>query len=136
MFDPNRSKPDLLVRSAHPFNAEPPLDRLLASPVTAQADFYVRSHGDIPHLNPAAHRLLVGGRVATPLDLSVAELRERFPVRTVTAVPDWVMEPPHSWVTVCPAPKLKRRSQPVTASPRLVTFTSAPKPLCHWFVIA
>jgi len=86
VFDPNRSKPNLLVRSAHPYNAEPPLDRLLASPVTAQADFYVRSHGDIPHLDPATHRLRVGGQVATPLDLSVAELRDRFPERTVTAV--------------------------------------------------
>ena len=86
MFDPSRSKPHLLVRSAHPYNAEPPLDRLLASSVTAQADFYVRSHGDIPRLDPAAHRLRVGGWVATPLDLSMTELRERFPTRTVTAV--------------------------------------------------
>ena len=79
-------KPGLLVRSAHPFNAEPPLGRLLASPVTALADFYVRSHGDIPRLDGAAHRLRVGGRVATPLDLSMAELRERFPARSVSAV--------------------------------------------------
>ena len=86
LSDFSHSKPDLLVRSAHPYNAEPPLDRLLASSVTAHADFYVRSHGDIPHLDPATHRLRVGGRVATPLDLSLAELRERFPARTVTAV--------------------------------------------------
>ncbi len=76
----------LLVRSAHPYNAEPPPGRLLASPITAQADFYVRSHGEVPRLDPATHRLRVGGRVATPLDLSMAELQERFPARTVTAV--------------------------------------------------
>ena len=86
MFDSLRSKPNLLVRSAHPYNAETPLDRLLASSMTAAADFYVRSHGDIPHLDPATHRLRVGGKVAAPLDLSMAELRDRFPERSVTAV--------------------------------------------------
>ncbi len=86
MLDPTRSKPNLLMRSAHPYNAEPPPGRLLASHVTAQADFYVRSHGGIPQLDLATHRLRVGGRVATPLDLSVAELRDRFPERSVTAV--------------------------------------------------
>ncbi len=86
MFDPSRSKPNLVVQSEHPYNAETPPDRLLASHVTAQADFYVRSHGDIPHLDPATHRLRVGGRVATPLDLSMAELWDRFPERSVTAV--------------------------------------------------
>ncbi len=84
MPDPN-PKP-LLVRSAHPYNAETPPDRLLASSLTAQADFYVRSHGDIPRLDPATHRLRVGGQVKTPLDLSMAELQERFPARSVTAV--------------------------------------------------
>jgi len=86
MFNPLRSKPDLIVHSETPYNAEPPLDRLRAAAITAQADFYVRSHGSIPHLDAATHRLRVGGRVATPLDLSMAELRERFPERSVTAV--------------------------------------------------
>ena len=80
------SKPNLLVRSTHPYNAEPPPDRLLASRVTPQTDFYVRSHGDIPRLDLATHRLRVGGRVTTPLDLSMAELQERFPTRIITAV--------------------------------------------------
>ena len=55
-------------------------------------------------------------------------------LRTDTAAPDWVTEPFHSWLTVWPAPNEKRRSQAVTGSPRLVTLTSAPKPLCHWLV--
>ena len=38
------SRPHLMVHSATPYNAEPPLDRLRASVVTPQADFYVRSH--------------------------------------------------------------------------------------------
>jgi sulfite oxidase len=86
MFNPFHSKPDLIVHSETPYNAEPPLARLRARFTTEQADFYVRSHGSIPHLDAATHRLRVGGRVATPLDLSMAELRQRFPQRSVTAV--------------------------------------------------
>jgi hypothetical protein len=41
----------------------------------------------------------------------------------------------HAWVIVCPGPKDHVRVHPVIASPRLVTFTSAPKPACHWLVI-
>lgn len=86
MFNLFHAKPDLIVHSEQPLNAEPPLDRLRASYVTPQRDFYVRTHGSLPHLDAAAHRLQVGGKVATPLDLSMADLRERFPHRTVTAV--------------------------------------------------
>jgi sulfite oxidase len=77
---------NLIVHSETPFNAEPPLGRLRASSVTAQTDFYVRSHGNIPELDGAAHRLRVTGRVTTPLDLTLADLRARFPERTITAV--------------------------------------------------
>jgi sulfite oxidase len=80
------AKPDLIVHSEQPFNAEPPLDRLRAAYVTPQQDFYVRTHGSIPHLGTADHRLRVGGRVATPLDLSMEDLRGLFPRRTITAV--------------------------------------------------
>ncbi|MBE7211665.1 MAG: molybdopterin-dependent oxidoreductase [Gluconacetobacter diazotrophicus] len=78
--------PGLIVHSRDPFNAEPPLHRLRASFLTPQRDFYVRSHGDIPRLDAASHRLHVGGRVREPFSLSPAELRERFVARTVTAV--------------------------------------------------
>ncbi len=86
MFNPWRSKPDMIVHSEHPYNAEPPLHRLRAAMVTAQADFYVRSHGNVPHIDEAEHRLRVCGRVATPLNLSMQDLRQRFPERTVVAV--------------------------------------------------
>ena len=85
MFNLFRPRPGLIVHSQHPYNAEPPLDRLRASAVTAQGDFYVRSHGAIPSLDGGTHRLRVEGRVATPLDLSMTELRARFPQRTVVA---------------------------------------------------
>ncbi len=86
MFNLLNAKPDLIVHSKQPLNAEPPLNRLRASYVTSQRDFYVRTHGNIPSVDGARHRLRVGGRVATPLDLSMEDLRDRFPRRTVTAV--------------------------------------------------
>ncbi len=76
----------LIVHSETPFNAEPPLAALRAHFLTAQSDFYVRSHGNIPALDPANYRLAVGGQVATPLDLSLSELKSRFPHHTVTAI--------------------------------------------------
>jgi sulfite oxidase len=67
-------------------NAEPPLDRLRASFITGQPEFYVRSHGEIPVLDAASHLLRVTGRVAQPLELSLQDLRTRFPQRSVMAV--------------------------------------------------
>ncbi len=86
MHNPFSSKPNLIVHTRHPYNAEPELHRLRAAMITAQDDFYVRSHGNIPRLDLAGHRLRVSGRVATPLNLTVAELRQRFAEHTVTAV--------------------------------------------------
>ncbi len=86
MHNPFASKTNLIVHSQHPYNAEPDLHRLRAAMITAQEDFYVRSHGNIPLLDAAEYRLRVGGRVATTLDLSMQELRQRFAERTVTAV--------------------------------------------------
>ena len=76
----------MVVHSRTPFNAEPSLDRLRASFVTAAQDFYVRSHGDIPKLEASTHRLRVEGRVGRPLDLSVHELQALAPHRTLGAV--------------------------------------------------
>jgi sulfite oxidase len=86
MADPYQPNPGLIVQSQSPYNAETPLPRLRAALVTPQQDFFVRGHGNIPLLDGAAHRLRVGGRVSTPLDLSMAELCRRFPAHTVTAV--------------------------------------------------
>ncbi len=75
-----------IVHTRQPLNSEPPLGRLCAAYLTPQTDLYVRCHGEIPALDEATHRLGVEGRVARPLDLSMAALRERFPARSVTAV--------------------------------------------------
>ena len=84
--NPLAAKPHLIVHTRQPYNAEPELDRLRLAMITAQADFYVRSHGNIPQLDETGHRLRVRGRVATPLDLSMPDLRKRFDERTITAV--------------------------------------------------
>ena len=86
MVDPIQSKSEMIIRSTTPYNAEPPLGRLCAFLTTAQKDFYVRCHGNIPVLDEVGHTLRVGGRVRTPLHINMAELRAQFPKRTVTAV--------------------------------------------------
>ena len=73
----------LKVHSRQPFNAETPLDRLVASFVTPQRDLYVRTHGEVQHLDEATHRLRVTGQVARALEFSVADLRTSYPVRSV-----------------------------------------------------
>jgi sulfite oxidase len=85
VFDPS-SKPGLVVHSRQPFNAEPPLPLLRRAFETPGDAFYVRSHGAIPLIDAAAHRVTVDGLVRTTLDLSLDRLRERFPAHTVQAV--------------------------------------------------
>ena len=77
---------DLIVHSTSPLNAETPADRLRTAYVTPQAEFYIRSHGPIPSLDAEGYRLRVDGRVQTPLDLSLAELSDRFAPHTVSSV--------------------------------------------------
>jgi sulfite oxidase len=75
---------DLLVHEEEPFNAETGLAALDA-PLTATDAFYVRGHGPVPEIDPAAWRLHVHGLVERELDLSLATLREAFREREVTA---------------------------------------------------
>lgn len=85
MLDEVVRKPGQIVHSEAPFNAEPPLDKLHQSFLTPAENFYVRSHGDIPDLDANAYRLTVGGMVQSELDVSLSELIDRFPERSVVA---------------------------------------------------
>src|SRR2546423_11462237 len=76
---------DLIVHEAEPFNAETGTAALVAHSVTATDAFYVRSHGPVPQVDPAAWRLRVGGAVERRLELSLATLREAFREREVIA---------------------------------------------------
>jgi sulfite oxidase len=56
------SNSGLIIHSVRPLNAEPPLARLRAAFLTPQRDFYIRSHGKIPQLDAATHKISVRGR--------------------------------------------------------------------------
>lgn len=80
-----RKHPNLIVRSAEPFNAGPPPDLMIREMITPNDLFFVRNHGTIPAINADAYRLVVRGRVERPLSLSLDDLRGAFPRRTVAA---------------------------------------------------
>jgi sulfite oxidase len=76
---------DLIVHEEEPFNAETGLTALAEGPLTATDAFYVRGHGVVPEIDPAAWRLRVHGLVERELDLSLVTLRAAFREREVTA---------------------------------------------------
>jgi sulfite oxidase len=76
---------DLIVHEQDPFNAETGLAALAEGPLTATDAFYVRGHGSVPKLDPAAWRLRVHGLVERELNLSLVTLREAFREREVVA---------------------------------------------------
>jgi sulfite oxidase len=69
---------DLIVRSQEPFNAEPALLALLADRITPTKHFFVRNHGPVPKVNVSEYKVRIEGMVERPLELSLAELKERF----------------------------------------------------------
>lgn len=79
-----RTDHNLIVRCPDPFNAETLPQALVASFLTPQSDFYIRSHGPTPHL-PDDHRIQIDGLVDRPASFTASELRAAFPERTVTA---------------------------------------------------
>src|SRR5581483_4687622 len=79
------AEPDLIVRSADPLNAEPPLITLVASEITPVKHFYVRNHGPIPKVDVASYKLRIEGLVDKPLELTLSEIQKRFP-RAVSEV--------------------------------------------------
>jgi len=76
--------PRLLIRQENPLNAGPAPDVLLDSFATPNELFFVRNHGNVPAVDPAAWRLTVDGLVERPLSLSLADL-QRLPRLTVAA---------------------------------------------------
>lgn len=68
-----------------PANAESDVAGLVQSWVTPVRQFYVRSHGNTPSLDPAAYRLKVNGLVEKELSLSLAELSSGFGEASVVA---------------------------------------------------
>jgi sulfite oxidase len=85
MGAPFNKHPDFVFHQETPPNGGPPLDRLIQEFATPVEDFFIRTHGDIPELNDATHRLTVGGLAQRPCQFSLQELAERFPVKEIAA---------------------------------------------------
>jgi DMSO/TMAO reductase YedYZ molybdopterin-dependent catalytic subunit len=72
----------LVMIRQEPFNAETPLRALDTTPTPTEL-FYVRSNYPVPVLDAAAWRLEIGGAVAQPLALTLADL-QALEARTLT----------------------------------------------------
>ena len=79
-----RAEQNLILRCLDPLNAETGPDKLIASFLTPQAYFYIRSHGPVPDL-AADHQVMLDGLIDRPRTVTLAELQASFPIRTVTA---------------------------------------------------
>ncbi|MGW0166769.1 sulfite oxidase [Streptomyces sp. NPDC003343] len=75
---------DMVVHEVEPYNAESP-PQALAGRITPVDTFYGRNHAPIPQLDAENWRLRVEGLVGRPLEMSMDELRDRFPERSVVA---------------------------------------------------
>lgn len=64
----------LVVHRAYPLNCETSIPALIGGVVMPNAHFYVRNHFQVPNLDPAAFRLVVGGLVERPLNLGLRDL--------------------------------------------------------------
>ncbi len=75
----------LLVHTAAPCNAETPLDKLVASWITPNELFYIRSHGSAPQVDAERLLLSIEGLVSKPLKLSLKQLQTEFKKQAVVA---------------------------------------------------
>jgi sulfite oxidase len=81
MSGPEGKDPSFQIRQAEPLNGGPPLAALRAEEITGNDLFFVRNHGNVPRVDPAAWRLTVDGLVEEPLALALDELRALPAVR-------------------------------------------------------
>src|SRR5262249_25034979 len=75
-------KRDMISRSVRPEDLEMPLAGF-GDYITPAEHFFVRSHVYVPQVSPTASRLAVDGHVASPLSLSLDELRRMPSVELV-----------------------------------------------------
>jgi sulfite oxidase len=81
-----RSKHDrFVVHQEKPLNGGSPVDLLCDSEITPVSRFYVRSHAPVPQVDPSEYRLVVQGLVENPLSLSLDDIKQNYPKRTLSA---------------------------------------------------
>ena len=95
--------PDLVVHTDEPFNAGPPLHRLIEAPVTPNDLFYVRNHGNVPAIAAERYRLSITGLVREPVSLSLDDLRQ-FPEHTLVATLQCAGNRRHELMAYAPIP--------------------------------
>ncbi len=80
---PPGKHPDFIYYEKEPLNGAPPPFLTRGEFVTPLNLFYIRCHGDVPELDADSYRLRLQGLVATPLGLSLEELKSSFPTHRV-----------------------------------------------------
>src|SRR5262245_44821016 len=76
---------DLIVRSAEPYNAEPPASALVADQITPVKHFYVRNHGPTAFPDADHLRVRIEGMIHNPRELSLSEIKDRLQQQTTEA---------------------------------------------------
>jgi len=82
-----QKRSDMRVLSKNPEDYEMPLEGF-RDWITPVDRFFVRSHHYTPKVDLASWKLHVAGKVATPLTLTMDELK-KMPAVEMVAVPDW-----------------------------------------------
>jgi DMSO/TMAO reductase YedYZ molybdopterin-dependent catalytic subunit len=77
-------RPEMIARSARPVDREMPIEGFLDY-LTPIDQFFVRSHVYTPRVDVASWRLTIDGHVATPLQMTLADLR-RMPIVDIVSV--------------------------------------------------
>lgn len=77
--------PEFIVHSTSPLNGGTPPRLLRERFITPKENFYVRTHGNIPEIDPRTFRVAVEGLVERKLSLTLDELRTRFPIKQVVS---------------------------------------------------
>ena len=77
--------PLLKINSRKPFNAEPPLDVLADNFYTPNSIFFVRNHLPVPEIDVRKYKVEIKGEDLQSLQLSLEELKTKFPQYTVSA---------------------------------------------------
>ncbi|WP_053058134.1 molybdopterin-dependent oxidoreductase [Rubrobacter aplysinae] len=77
--------PTIRTHGEDPLNLETPPHSLRESFITPVERFFVRSHGTMPKVDPGGYTLTISGLVESSLDLTLKELKKRFPKKEMTA---------------------------------------------------
>ena len=75
----------LIYHSEVPPNAEPPIEELVKTWITPEKFFYIRSHAPSPQIDETEFRLKIEGLVNGPCEISLKELVDKYPSKTVIA---------------------------------------------------